>query len=105
MPRRHFGDDGIGDGADEIRRNLDGVRLFQEGLNLADREPARIEGDNFVVEAGKAPLMFANQLRLEGPLAIARDLNPDRPVVGKDGLGAAAIAMIGGSSGFAAPGG
>ena len=41
LPRRHFRDDGVGDGADQIGRDLDGIRLLQEGLNLADCQPAR----------------------------------------------------------------
>ena len=44
--------------------------------------------------------MFAYQLRLERPLAIARDLNRDRPLVGEDGLPAGTIAMIAGELGF-----
>jgi hypothetical protein len=44
---------------------------FRKRLNLADRQPAGVEHDDFVVEAGEAPLVFANQLRLERPLASA----------------------------------
>jgi len=44
--------------------------------------------------------VFAYQLRLERPLAIARDLNRDRPLVGEDGLPAGTIAMIAGELGF-----
>ena len=74
MPRRHFRDDSVGDGADQIGRDLDRIGLCQEGLNLADGQPAGVERDDLVVKAGEARLVFANQLRLERPLAIARDL-------------------------------
>jgi hypothetical protein len=69
-------------------------------LNLADCQPARVQRDDLVVEAREAPLVFAYQLRLERPLAIARDLNRDRPLVGEDGLPAGTIAMIAGELGF-----
>ena len=104
MPRRHFGHDGIGDGTDQIRRHLNGVRLLQERLDLADRQPARVARDDFVIEASEPPLVFANQLRLERPLAIARDLNRQGPIVGEDRLAAGAVALIRGERGLGGAG-
>jgi hypothetical protein len=48
--------------------------------------------------------VFPNQLRLERLLAIARDVNRDRPIVGEDGLAAGAIAMIRGELGLGSSG-
>jgi hypothetical protein len=39
--------------------------------------------------------VLADQLRLEGSLAVARHVNAQRAVVGQDSLAAAAIAMVG----------
>jgi hypothetical protein len=44
--------------------------------------------------------VFADQLRLETALPIARDLNRDGPVVGEHRLATRAIAMIRGEIGF-----
>jgi hypothetical protein len=40
--------------------------------------------------------MLAHELRLERPRAIARDLDPDRPLIGQHPLAARAMPMIGG---------
>ena len=79
LPRGDLGDDGVGDGADEIGRDVDRVHVGQEGLNLADGQPARIEGEDLVVEAGEPPLVLGNEQRLEGALAIARDVDRNGP--------------------------
>ena len=71
------------------------VHLAEERLDLAHGEPARIQRDDLVVEAGEASLVFADQARLERAGAIARDLERQRPVVGQHRLPARAIAMIG----------
>jgi hypothetical protein len=75
LPRRHFRNHGIGDRADQIRRDVHGIHLFQERLNLADRQAARRQRDDLVVEAREAPLVFPDQLWLERALAIARHLD------------------------------
>ena len=50
-----------------------------------------------VVKAGKAALMLADELRLEGALAVAGNVNAQGADVSQHGLGALAIAVIGGS--------
>jgi hypothetical protein len=79
LPRRDLGVNGIGDGADEVRRHLHDVHLAEKGLDLAQREAAGVQRQNRVVEAGEPPLVFPGQLRLEGPVAIARDIQRERP--------------------------
>src|ERR1043165_9911242 len=61
-----------------------------------------IQRENLVVEAGESPLVFADQPRLEGAVAIAGHLDPQRPVIGQHGLAAAPIAVIRGFVGFLA---
>ena len=63
-----------------IRRDVDGIRFFEERLNLTHRQPAAVERDDLVVEAREASLVFANQLRLERALTIPRHLDRHRPV-------------------------
>ena len=94
LPRGHFGDDPIGHRADQIGRDLHGVHLREEALNLAHGHPARIERQDLVVEAGEAPLVLGDQPRLEGALAIARHVERERAVVGQDRLAARPVAMI-----------
>jgi hypothetical protein len=60
--------------------------LRQKALNLAHRHSARIHGDDLVVEAGEASLVFADELRLEFVLPIPRHLDAQRPVVGQNVL-------------------
>jgi hypothetical protein len=69
--------------------------LGEKRLNLAHRQAARIERNDLVVEAGEAALVFANELRLERALAIARHLDWHRAVVGQHGSATGPIAMIG----------
>ncbi|ESZ60199.1 hypothetical protein X727_30980 [Mesorhizobium sp. L103C119B0] len=57
----------------EIRRHVDAVELLQMPADLAHAHPARIHGDDLVVEIGKAPLVFGDQLRIEAPGPVARD--------------------------------
>src|SRR5688572_12823310 len=78
---------------------------FRKALNLTHRHAPRIQGNHLVVEASNAPLMFANQLRLEAGLAITRHLNRYRTVVGENGLRTASVAMIGGELGLGLAGG
>jgi len=74
-------------------------------MNLTHRHAARVERNHFVVEAGKTPLMFADQLRLEASLAIARHLNRHRAIIREHRLRAASIAMIGREVGLGLAGG
>ena len=96
LPRGDLRDHGVGDGANQIRRDLDAVHLDEKRLDLAHRQPARIERHHLVVEAREAPLVFADQPRLETAVPVARHGEGQRAVIGEDGLATAAIAMIGG---------
>ena len=59
---------------------------------------------DLVVEAGEAPFVLADQLRLEAAVAIARDFDAHRALVGEDRLGARAVAVVALPVGLLLPG-
>jgi hypothetical protein len=95
VPRGDFVLDRIGNGADQIRRHLDGIHFLQERTNVTYRQAAGIQRENLVVEAGETALMLRNQHRRKGAVPIPRNHERQRAVVGQDGLRTRAIAMIG----------
>ena len=82
------------------RTNMDRHRTDKR---LDPSPPYRRERDDLVVKPGEASLVFANQLRLEGALAVPGDVDRHRAVVRQDGLAAGAIAVIGGELGLSPP--
>ena len=64
-------------------------------LNLADRHAARIHRHDLLVEARKTPLIAGDQLRIEAPLPVARNLDVDLRRLGQHRLLRIAVAMIG----------
>ena len=65
-----------------------------EALDLAYRHAAGVHGDDLVVEAGEAALVLGDEQRLEAAFAVARHVNPYRPILGQDGLAAHPIAVV-----------
>ena len=100
MPSGDFGHDRIRHGADQIGRHVDAVHIREKCLNLAHREPARVERDDRVIEAREASLVFADQPRLETAVPVARHGERQRAVIRQHGLAAAPIAMIRGVFGL-----
>ncbi len=94
LPRGDFRRDAVGDGADEVRRHLDGIHLRKKGLDLADGHPAGVQRQHFVVEAREPALVLTDQAWLKRPFTIAGHLNRDRAVVCEDGLATRAVAVI-----------
>src|SRR5262249_9812780 len=84
----------IGDPADQIGRDLDPVKFLQMGLDLANRQPAGIEADDPVIKTVEAGLPFADNLRLEAAVAVARNRNLDRTVVANQRLVRIAVAAV-----------
>ena len=70
---------GVGDRADQVGRDVDAVELAQVALDLADAHAAGVHRDDLVVEAGKAPLVLGDQLRVEGRQPVARDCSSSLP--------------------------
>jgi hypothetical protein len=75
-PLADVAEDCLGDPAHQIVADLNPVRLAQVRLDGADAHPARIHGDDPVVEACEAAPVLRHDLRLEAPAAIARLLDP-----------------------------
>jgi hypothetical protein len=63
-------------------------------LNLPHRHAPRIHRHDLVVEAGKAPLIALDQLRIERPVPVARDADVDLRRLRQDRLLRRAVAPI-----------
>jgi hypothetical protein len=90
----------VGDSRDEVAADLDAVELGQVRLDVAGRHPARVEGEDLVVEALEAPLPLAHKLRLEAALAVTRRPHLDRAVLGRERLRRRAVAGVAGPAGW-----
>lgn len=60
LPGRDLLQNRVGDGTDEIGRDLDVVELAQMSDDLADAHAARIHRHDLLVEAGKAALVLGD---------------------------------------------
>src|SRR5690606_21074347 len=56
---------------------------------------AGVKGDDLVVEAGETPAVLGDQGRIKPAVPIARNRQLHRPFGRQDGLGAAAVAVVG----------
>jgi hypothetical protein len=63
-------------------------------LDLPHAHAARVHRHDLVVEAGKAPLIALDQLRIERSFPIARNANVDLRVLGQDRLRRVAVATV-----------
>ncbi len=64
-------------------------------LDLAHAHATRIQRHDLLIEAGKAPLVLGDQLRIEGREAIARHRDAQLAAVGEQRLLAVAVAAVG----------
>jgi hypothetical protein len=94
LPGRDLLQHRIGDGADQVRRDLDAVQIAQMPRDLARAHAPRVHRDDLLIEAGETPLVLGNQLRVEGGLPIPRDRELDPPGVGQHRLAAVAVAAV-----------
>ncbi len=65
-------------------------------LDLAGGHSAGIHADDLAVELGEAPLIFGDQHRIEGAIAVTRNVQDNLAAVGGNRLLAAPVAAIGG---------
>jgi hypothetical protein len=98
VPLSDFLENGIGDPADQIGRDLDAIELLEVTLNLAHRHATRVERENPVVKTVEAGLALRHQLRLEAPLAVPRNLDLQIAVVRLQRLLGVAVADVPGSA-------
>src|SRR5476649_1185051 len=71
-------------------------------LDLPHAQASCVERDDFIVEAGPAGLVLDDDLRLERPLAVAGNVQRQRAEIALEGLGAMAVAGVGGAVGHLA---
>ena len=70
------------------------VQIAHVPLNVARTQTPRIDRNDLAVQAGKAALVFGDQLWLETATAVARDRQLQRLVLRQHGLFAVAITSI-----------
>jgi hypothetical protein len=70
--------------------------FVKKALNLAYRHAPRVHRNDLVIEAGKAPFVLADELRLERAFSVTRHLDAQRCIAGQYGFAALAITMIAG---------
>jgi hypothetical protein len=87
--------DGVGDGADRIRRNIEPIELTPVPLDLAGAHPTGVHCTDLLIDARKAPLILGDQRRIEGRQPVAGDLEGDLAGVGQHRLRAVAVAAVG----------
>ncbi len=80
------------------------VQVADVGLDLAGAHPARVQGNDLLIQAGQAPLVLGDQLRLKLAFAVAGNGDLDRPVVGQQRLGRATVARVPSPAGGRPPG-
>ena len=93
-PRADVVHDRVGDAADQITADLHAVDLLQVRPDVSDRQPARVERQDLVVEAHKAALALAHDPRLKRAVAIPGRVDPHRPVLGRERLRRRAVARV-----------
>jgi hypothetical protein len=75
LPFRDLFKHGVGDRRDEVGRHVDPVHLVEMAADLAHAHPARVHRNDVVVEIRKPPLIPRDQLRVERPRPITRNLD------------------------------
>ena len=85
--------------ADQVAADPDAVDLGQVPLDVARRQPARVEREDLVVEALEATLPLPDDLRLEAALPVTWRLDLDRAVLGRKRLRRRAVARVAGAAG------
>ena len=96
LPRADVLDDRVGDAADQVVADLDAVELGQVRLDVTNAHPARVHRDDLLVKASEAPLALRHDLRRKAALAIARRLDPNRAMLGRQRLRRRPIPRIAG---------
>ncbi len=99
LPLAHVVHHRVGDAADQVAANLHPVDLGQVRLDVARRQPARVQGEDLVVEPLETPLPLPDDLRLERALAVAGRIDPHRAVLGRKRLRRRAVTRVVGPAG------
>ena len=86
LPFRHPVHHPVGNGADRLLRDLGPVNLLQVRRDLPVREAFRGQGNHHVLDPGKPPLPFRDDLRLEAGIPVPRHAYFHRPGLGEHRL-------------------
>src|SRR5271157_2143080 len=70
------------------------IEIAQMTLDFANAHTARIHRDDLLVETRKSPLIFGDQLRIEGRQSVARNFKLDLGGLGENRFSAIAIPAI-----------
>src|SRR6266545_4543146 len=95
LPGAHVVLDRGGHLADQPVRDVDAVQLAQMPLDLAGRHPAGVQGEDLLVEAVEGTRMLRHDPRLKRCVAVARQLDSERPVDRTQRLLGDAVAAVG----------
>ena len=90
--------------ADELGADIHVVLLAQKALNLAHRHAVGVHRHDLFVKADESALMLGDQQRLETAIAVACNLQAQRPVFGQNSLAAGAVALVAGRLGLSRTG-
>lgn len=94
LPRLRSLQDGIGDFADKLWRNVRAVDLLEIALNLPRRHAASVERENFLIEARQATNILGNDLRRKTAVSVSRDVNRQRAALGLDRLVRVPVSVV-----------
>ena len=94
LPQPHVVLDRCGHLTDQSVRDVDAVELTQVPLDLAGRHPARVQGEDLLVEAVERTSVLGHDPRLEARVAIPRQLDRHRPIDRPQRLRARAVAPV-----------
>jgi hypothetical protein len=70
------------------------IEIAQMALDFANAHAARIHRDDLLVETGKSPLIFGDQLRIEGRQSVARNFKLDLAGLGENRFSAISVPAI-----------
>src|SRR5262249_4959810 len=83
-----------GDFGDECGGDLDAVQLLGHVLDVARGQAVGVQSQDLVVEAAQAALVLADELWLEGAVAVARDVEANLAELALDGFLGVAVAAV-----------
>lgn len=85
---------------DQVGGDVGAVELAQMTLDVASAHASRIKREDLVVEAVEPALMLAHHFGVERGVAVSRDVELDRSILGLDGLRRVPVAAIARASPF-----
>jgi hypothetical protein len=96
LPGGDFVQDGVCYRADQVRRDVDAIEIAKMSDDLSHAHAASVHRDDFLVEAGKPPLVLGDQVRIEARPPISRHIQLYPSGVGNYRLLAIAVAAVAG---------